>query len=154
MAATEGQQAPDFTLQAGDGTTVHVADLRGKPIVLYFYPKDDTPGCTAEACSFRDNYATLQGTDAVLLGVSPDDAASHQKFASKYSLPFPLLVDEGASVAQDYGVWVEKMNYGKRYMGIERSTFVIGRDGVIRKAFRKVKVDGHTQEVVDALRAL
>jgi thioredoxin-dependent peroxiredoxin len=123
-------------------------------VVLYFYPKDDTPGCTAEACSFRDNYATLRDLGVTLLGVSPDKPASHQKFAGKYELPFPLLADEGAKLAQEFGVWVEKVNYGKKYMGIERSTFVIDGAGVARKVFRKVKVEGHTQEVLDAVSAL
>ena len=154
MVVTEGQPAPDFSLPAADGSHVQLAGLRGKTVVLFFYPKDDTPGCTAEACSFRDNNATIQELGAALLGVSPDDSASHRKFAGKFNLPFPLLSDEGAKVAQEYGVWVEKMNYGKRYMGIERSTFVIDGEGVVRKAFRKVKVDGHTKEVVDAVRAL
>jgi thioredoxin-dependent peroxiredoxin len=154
MAIAEGQRAPDFELPAGDGSIVKLADLRGKTVVLYFYPKDDTPGCTREACSFRDNYATIQELGVTLLGVSPDKATAHQKFTSKYELPFPLLSDEGAKLAQELGVWVEKVNYGKKYMGIERSTFVIDGNGVVRKIFRKVKVDGHTEEVLAAVRAL
>lgn len=154
MAVTEGQAAPDFALQSGDGATVKLSDLRGKTVVLYFYPKDDTPGCTKEACSFRDDIAAVQAAGVTLLGVSPDSEASHRKFSEKYGLPFPLLSDDGAKVATEYGVWVEKVNYGRRYMGIERSTFVIDGDGVVRKVFRKVKVEGHTAAVLDAVRTL
>jgi len=154
MALSEGQPAPDFAMASGDGSTVKLSDLRGKTVVLYFYPKDDTPGCTKEACSFRDHYDELKSLGVAVLGVSPDDAASHRKFAGKYSLPFPLLADEGAATATAYGVWVEKSMYGKKYMGVERTTFVIDGEGIIRKVFPKVKVEGHTEEVLEAVRGL
>lgn len=150
----EGQPAPDFTLPAADGATIHLADLRGRIVVLYFYPRDDTPGCTKEACSFRDNLGVLQGEEVVVLGVSPDSVSSHRRFAEKHGLPFTLLSDEGAHVASLYGVWVEKNNYGRKYMGIERTTFVIDGEGTVRKVFRKVKVDGHVAEVLQAVRSL
>jgi peroxiredoxin Q/BCP len=150
----EGQAAPDFALPAADGTTVRLSDLRGKKVVLYFYPKDDTPGCTKEACSFRDNLGALQNRGAVILGVSPDSIASHQKFAQKHGLTFPLLADEGAQVAAMYGVWKEKNLYGRTYMGIERTTFLIDEEGIVRRVFPKVKVDGHVEEVMEAIRSL
>ncbi len=154
MPITEGAPAPSFTLPAGDGSTVSLADYRGKTVVLYFYPKDDTPGCTTEACSFRDATDDLRAAGAVVLGVSPDAPKSHARFAEKHSLPFPLLADEDHSVAEQYGVWVEKNNYGKKYMGIERSTFVIDGERVVRKVFRKVKVAGHAEAVSEAVRGL
>jgi len=154
MSVTEGQIAPDFTLPATDGSTVRLSDLRGKKVVLYFYPKDDTPGCTKEACSFRDNLGVLQSMGVVVLGVSPDSVASHQKFAQKYGLPFPLLADEGAQVATTYGVWKEKKQYGRTYMGIERTTFLIDENGIVQRVFPKVKVDGHVEEVIEAIRSL
>ena len=154
MSVTEGQIAPDFTLPATDGSTVRLSDLRGKKVVLYFYPKDDTPGCTKEACAFRDNLGVLQSMGVVVLGVSPDSVASHQKFAQKYGLPFPLLADEGAQVATTYGVWKEKKQYGRTYMGIERTTFLIDENGIVRRVFSKVKVDGHVEEVIEAIRSL
>ncbi len=154
MSVTEGQIAPDFTLPATDGSTVRLSDLRGKKVVLYFYPKDDTPGCTKEACAFRDNLGVLQSMGVVVLGVSPDSVASHQKFAQKYGLPFPLLADEGAQVATTYGVWKEKKQYGRTYMGIERTTFLIDENGIVRRVFPKVKVDGHVEEVIEAIRSL
>jgi peroxiredoxin Q/BCP len=149
----EGQPAPEFEARDGCGATVRLADLRGRKVVLYFYPKDDTPGCTKEACSFRDEYAALQATGAVLLGISPDDQESHRKFAAKYHLPFPLLADPGAAIAAAYGAWKEKSMYGRTYMGVERTTFLIDEAGVVRKIFPKVKVDGHTTEVLAALNA-
>ena len=150
----EGQTAPDFELQADDGTTVHLAALRGKPVVLYFYPADDTPGCTKEACAFRDRKSELTAGGAVVLGVSPDDVASHGKFRDKYSLNFPLLADPGHKVADLYGAWREKNMYGKKSMGIQRSTFLIGADGTVRKAWKRVNVEGHDAAVLAALAAL
>jgi peroxiredoxin Q/BCP len=150
----EGQAAPDFELQADDGTTVHLAALRGKPVVLYFYPADDTPGCTKEACAFRDRKSELTAGGAVVLGVSPDDVASHGKFRDKYSLNFPLLADPGHKVADLYGAWREKNMYGKKSMGIQRSTFLIGADGTVRKAWKRVNVEGHDAAVLAALAAL
>ncbi len=154
MSLTEGQPAPDFSLPTTEGSTVRLSDLRGKKVVLYFYPKDDTPGCTKEACSFRDHLGALQQMGVVVLGVSPDSVQSHQKFAQKYGLNFPLLADEGAQVATAYGVWKEKKQYGRTYMGIERTTFLIDENGIVRKVFPKVKVDGHVEEVMEAIRLL
>ena len=131
-----GATAPDFTLPADDGTAVTLSALRGRPVVLYFYPKDDTPGCTREACAFRDRTPELRDRGAVVLGVSPDDVASHGRFRDKFTLNFPLLADAGHQVAERYGAWREKTNYGKTAMGIQRSTFVIDRDGKVRKLSR------------------
>jgi peroxiredoxin Q/BCP len=150
---TEGERAPDFELPASTGGNVKLSSLKGKQVVLYFYPKDDTPGCTAEACSFRDNLPKFKGMDAVILGVSKDSLDSHAKFISKYSLNFTLLSDEDLVAHGLYDTWKEKNNYGRTYMGTERSTFVIGADGNIKKIFRKVRVDGHEAEVLAALRA-
>jgi peroxiredoxin Q/BCP len=144
----EGQPAPDFSLRDVEGNTVRLAELRGKKVVLYFYPKDDTPGCTKEACSFRDQYSRFDDRSVVILGVSPDDEASHATFAAKYSLPFRLLADPGAQVAIAYGVWKEKNNFGKTYMGVERTTFLIDEQGNVRKIYPKVQVDGHIEEVL------
>lgn len=146
-----GSVAPDFTLPAGDGTQVHLADLRGKHVLLYFYPKDDTPGCTTEACSFRDSWDALEARGVVVLGVSRDDVKSHQKFAKKYSLPFPLLADLGGEVAQKYGVWVEKSMYGKTYMSMARTSFLILPDGTIGHVWEKVKPEGHAAEALAAV---
>ncbi|MCC6179327.1 MAG: thioredoxin-dependent thiol peroxidase [Chloroflexi bacterium] len=149
-----GAPAPGFTLTAADGSTVSLDDFRNKQaVVLYFYPKDDTPGCTKEACYFRDLSGEFAKKDAVILGVSPDSVASHVKFRDKFNLPFPLLADPGAEVAQRYGVWKEKNMYGKKYMGIERTTFVIGKDGTIARVFPKVSVEGHADEVLAAVPA-
>lgn len=147
----EGQTAPDFTLPADNGGKVKLSELRGKPVVLYFYPKDDTPGCTKEACAFRDRSQDLKAQGAVVLGVSPDDVASHGEFRDKYSLNFPLLADMDHQVAERYGAWREKNMYGKKSMGIQRSTFLIGPDGTVRKVWKKVSVDGHDEEVLAAL---
>ena len=147
----EGKPAPDFELATDSGETVKLSSLRGKPVVLYFYPKDDTPGCTAQACGIRDVYGEFERAGAVVLGVSPDDEGSHAKFKEKYSLPFTLLADEGHRVAEDYGVWVEKNMYGKKSMGIERSTFVIDADGNVAKVMRRVKPDTHAADVLAAL---
>lgn len=151
-AVEAGGKAPDFSLADQAGKTVRLKDFKGKTIVLYFYPKDDTPGCTKESCEFRDAETAIKKAGAVVLGVSLDDEASHQKFIAKYSLPFSLLCDEDARVSKAYGVYKEKSMYGRKYWGIERSTFVIGGDGVIKAAFRKVKVDGHAKEVLAALK--
>jgi thioredoxin-dependent peroxiredoxin len=147
----EGKPAPEFTLTSDEGEKVSLASLRGRPVVLYFYPKDDTPGCTTQACGIRDAWGDFEQRGAVVLGVSPDAETSHVKFKEKYGLPFTLLADTGHEVAEDYGVWVEKRNYGKTYMGIERSTFVIDADGKVARVMRRVKPDTHAREVLDAL---
>ena len=143
-----GTPAPDFTLPAADGSTVTLSNLRGHWVVLYFYPKDDTPGCTTEACSFRDNWHTLEQRGVHVLGISRDSVASHQKFAEKFGLPFTLLSDEDGTVTEEYGVWGEKNLYGKTYMGISRVTLAIAPDGVIAHVWPKVKPDGHAAEVL------
>ncbi len=147
-----GVKAPDFSLSADDGSTVTLAGLKGRKVVLYFYPKDDTSGCTKEACGFRDSWKDVQRTGAVVLGVSPDGVASHQKFKRKYDLPFPLLADTDHRVAEAYGAWGEKSMYGRRYKGILRTTFVIDGEGRIAHVFEKVKPEGHAAEVLTALR--
>lgn len=148
-----GDKAPELAIPDQDGTRVSLKDLKGKQVVLYFYPKDDTPGCTKESCDFRDSMAAIKKTGAVILGVSLDGQASHRKFIKKFSLPFPLLSDEQKTVSNAYGVYKEKSMYGKKYWGIERSTFVIDTDGTLKRIFRKVKVDGHVDEVLAALKA-
>jgi peroxiredoxin Q/BCP len=145
--------APDFTLAASGGETVSLQALRGTAVVLYFYPKDDTPGCTKEACNFRDNMVLISQTGALVYGISPDSVVSHDKFTKKFELNFPLLSDEGAAVAKAYGVWKEKSMYGKKYMGIERTTFLIDEEGKIAKIWRKVKPDGHALEVLNFIKA-
>ena len=147
----EGFPAPDFTLTSDAGEPVALSSFRGRPVVLYFYPKDDTPGCAAQACGIRDAWGEFERAGAVVLGVSPDDEASHTRFREKYELPFPLLADTGHKVAEDYGVWQEKSMYGKTYMGVERSTFVIDADGKLAKVMRKVKPDTHADDVLAAL---
>jgi len=148
-----GTKAPDFSLPDQDGSTVTLKSLKGKQVVLYFYPKDDTSGCTKEACDFRDSIAPIKKAGAVVIGVSKDEKSSHQKFIAKYGLPFALLSDEDAAVCTDYGVYKEKSMYGRKYLGIERSTFVIDATGRIKALFRKVKVPGHVDEVLAALKA-
>jgi peroxiredoxin Q/BCP len=149
----QGMPAPDFELQSDGGETVRLSDLRGKQIVLYFYPKDDTPGCTTQACGIRDAYGEFEREGAVVLGVSPDNEASHVKFKKKYHLPFALLADEGHRVADEYGVWGPKTYMGRTYEGIERSTFVIDADGIVKRVMRKVKPATHADDVLEALRA-
>ena len=146
-----GDKAPDFTLSSTDGTEMSLKDFREKKVVLYFYPKDDTSGCTKEACSFRDNLARVKKKGAVILGVSADPVTSHQKFTDKYDLTFPLLSDESKEMINSYGVWQKKSFMGKKYMGIVRTTFVIDEKGKIAHIFEKVKVEGHTDEVLEKL---
>ena len=148
----EGAKAPEFELTADTGETVSLKSLRGKPVVLYFYPKDDTPGCTAQACGIRDVWGEFERAGAVVLGVSPDGEASHAKFKKKYDLPFTLLADAEHATAEDYGVWAEKTYAGKSYMGVERSTFVIDAEGTVAKIMRKIKPDTHADDVLAALR--
>ncbi|MFN9272735.1 MAG: thioredoxin-dependent thiol peroxidase [Planctomycetia bacterium] len=150
----EGSKAPDFTLPTHDGTKLKLSSLKGQHVVLYFYPKDDTPGCTKEACGFRDTKAKLGKHKAVVLGVSPDSPASHEQFRTKYKLPFTLLADEGHKVAEQYGAWREKNMYGKKSMGIARSTFIIDANGTVAKVFKAVKADGHAEQVLAALAEL
>ena len=148
----EGRPAPDFELRTDNGETVRLADLRGKKVVLYFYPKDDTPGCTAQACAIRDAWSDFRATGAEIFGISPQDEASHAKFKAKYSLPFTLLVDEDHMLADEFGFWVEKKFAGKKYMGVERSTVIIGEDGTVEKIMRQVKPDLHADQVLQTLR--
>lgn len=150
----EGKKAPDFTLPADDGTKVKLSALRGSPVVLYFYPRDDTPGCTREACSFRDRKEELAALGVKVLGVSPDDVASHQRFRDKFLLNFPLLADAGHKVADKYGAWREKVRFGKKSMGIQRSTFLIDGAGTVRKVWKSVEVDGHDEQVLKAAKAI
>ena len=147
----EGKPAPDFELTSDSGETVSLAGLRGKPVVLYFYPKDDTPGCTTQACGIRDSYGEFERAGAVVLGVSPDDEKKHVKFKDKYELPFTLLADTDHAVAEDYGVWGEKSFAGKKYKGINRSTFVIDADGNVKKIFPNVKPATHADDVLAVL---
>jgi peroxiredoxin Q/BCP len=147
----EGKPAPDFALTSDSGETVRLSDLRGKPVVVYFYPKDDTPGCTAQARGIRDNYEAFGDRGAVVLGISPDDETSHVTFKQKYGLPFTLLADPDHRVAEQYDVWVERSMYGKTYMGIERSTFVIDAEGNVARIMRRVKPDTHAEQVLEAL---
>lgn len=154
MTATLGTEAPNFTASTDGNGRISLKDLRGKTVILYFYPKDDTSGCTAEACDFRDNMQRLTSSGAVVLGVSPDSPKSHDKFKQKYELNFALLSDESHEICESYGVWVEKSMYGRKYMGVERSTFVINAEGVLTHEWRKVKVPGHVDEVLAAVQSL
>jgi peroxiredoxin Q/BCP len=147
----EGKKAPNFKLKDKDGKEISLSDFKGKNVVLYFYPKDNTSGCTAEACNFRDEFPKFSNLNAVIIGISPDSSESHKKFADKYELPFILLSDPEKKVLEAYGVWKEKSMYGRKYMGVERTTFVIDADGKIKKIFNKVKVQGHNKEVMEAL---
>ncbi|WP_395496115.1 thioredoxin-dependent thiol peroxidase [Acetobacter sp. KSO5] len=150
----EGDIAPDFKMEASRGRTVSLAELKGKPFVLYFYPKADTPGCTKEACGFSEALGQFEGAGLTVIGVSRDPLKALDKFAEKYDLTFPLASDEAGSVTEAYGVWVEKSLYGKTYMGIDRTTFLIGADGKIARIWKKVKVPGHVEAVLDAAKAL
>jgi len=149
----EGTPAPDFALTSDTGETIRLSGLRGRPVVIYFYPKDDTPGCTTQACGIRDVYGEFERAGAVVLGISPDTEKSHGKFRDKYSLPFPLLADTDHSVADTYGVWTEKAFMGKKYMGVTRATFVVDAEGVVKKVFPKVKPATHADDVLAALAA-
>jgi peroxiredoxin Q/BCP len=147
----EGEQAPDFELESDEGETVTLSGLRGRPVVLYFYPKDDTPGCTTEACGIRDAYGEFERAGAVVLGVSPDSVRSHAKFKEKHGLPFTLLADPAHEVAERYGVWGEKTYMGRTYMGVTRATFVIGADGTVQRVFPKVEPQTHAADVLAVL---
>ncbi|AWD65388.1 MULTISPECIES: thioredoxin-dependent thiol peroxidase [Priestia] len=152
MTAVVGEKAPDFVLMSTNGEQVSLASMKGKNVVLYFYPKDMTPGCTTEACDFRDQHENFEELDAVILGVSPDPIDKHHKFIDKHGLPFLLLADEDHSVAEEYGVWKLKKNFGKEYMGIERSTFIIDKEGTLVKEYRKVRVKGHVEEALSFIK--
>jgi len=149
---SEGQKAPDFSANDQNGKSVSLNDLAGKNIILYFYPKDDTPGCTSEACSFRDNYESLLAEGFEVLGVSTDDEISHLKFISKHNLPFSLIADTEKKIVEAYGVWVEKNMYGKKYMGVARKTFIIDKNGMIRKIIEKVDTKNSSAQVIEALK--
>lgn len=154
MSVEAGKKAPDFSATTDGGGKVKLSDFKGKNVILYFYPKDDTPGCTKEACGFRDAKPNFSKAKAVVLGVSKDSVARHDKFRDKYDLNFPLLSDEDGKICEKYGTWVEKSLYGRKYMGIDRATFLIDDKGVVRQVWRKVKVPGHVEEVLAALKAL
>ncbi|RDU35881.1 thioredoxin-dependent thiol peroxidase [Neobacillus piezotolerans] len=153
MTVQTGAAAPNFSLSSVDGSQVSLEDFKGKNVVLYFYPKDMTPGCTTQACDFRDYHKSFEDVNAVVIGISPDPVESHKKFIDKYDLPFLLLADTDHSVAEAFGVWKLKKNFGKEYMGIERSTFVIDKEGRIAKEWRGVKVKGHVEEALEFVRA-
>jgi len=154
MSVNIGDKAPDFTLPTDGGGSVTLSKLQGKPVVIYFYPKDDTSGCTAEACGFRDSLPDYGKTGATVIGISKDSVASHDRFKAKYQLPFTLAADTEGKACEGFGVWVEKSMYGRKYMGIERATFLLDKDGVIRSVWHKVKVPGHVGEVLKAVQAL
>jgi peroxiredoxin Q/BCP len=154
MSIELGDTAPDFALPTDGNGSITLSKLRGRKVVLYFYPKDDTSGCTAEACGFRDSFPDYGGTGAEVIGISKDSVASHDKFKKKHDLPFTLASDAGSDVSEKYGVWVEKSMYGRKYMGIERCTFLLDKNGIVRGAWRKVKVPGHVAEVLKAARAI
>ncbi|MDY0407566.1 thioredoxin-dependent thiol peroxidase [Virgibacillus soli] len=148
MSIEIGKQAPNFTLESQTGERVSLSDFKGKNVVLYFYPKDMTPGCTTQACDFRDSHESFHDVNAVIIGISPDPIARHQKFIDKYDLPFSLLADENHEVAEAYGVWKLKKMFGKEYYGIERSTFIIDKESKVQKEYRKVRVKGHVEEAL------
>jgi peroxiredoxin Q/BCP len=154
MSVVEGKKAPDFTAPTDGGGMLTLSDLRGKPAVLYFYPKDDTSGCTAEACGFRDSAPTFKKLRVQVVGVSKDSVARHDKFKAKHKLNFPLVSDEDGKICEKYGTWIEKSLYGRKYMGIDRATFLIDKDGKVTKIWRKVRVPGHVEEVAEALKAM
>lgn len=154
MSVDVGDKAPDFNLLADGGDRIKLSGLKGKKVILYFYPKDDTPGCTTEACGFRDNLPKFNKIDAEIIGISRDSVASHDKFKNKHSLPFRLVSDEDGKVCNAYGTWIEKSMYGRKYMGIDRATFLIDGKGVIRNIWRKVKVPGHVEEVLAAAKEI
>ena len=154
MSISVGAAAPDFTAKTDGGESINLAALKGKKVVIYFYPKDDTPGCTKEACGFRDAMPDFTTVDAEILGVSKDSVKSHDKFKNKFDLPFRLVSDDDGRICETFGVWVEKSMYGKKYMGIERSTFLIDENGVVQREWRKVKVPGHVEEVLKAAQEL
>ena len=154
MSISEGDKAPTFTLEADGESIINLKDFRGKTVVLYFYPKDSTPGCTIEACDFRDHIQAFTKKNITIIGVSKDSIKRHDNFKAKYELPFTLVSDNDNKVCETYGTWVEKSMYGKKYMGIERSTFLIGPDGVILKVWRKVKVSGHVENVLKCAETL
>lgn len=154
MSVTEGGKAPAFSMPTDGGGKIALKDLKGRPVILYFYPKDSTPGCTTEACDFRDLTPDFSKIDAEIVGVSKDSVKRHDNFKAKYELPFALASDEDGDVCERYGVWVEKNMYGRKFMGIERATFLIDAKGVVRKIWRKVKVKGHAEDVLEALKAL
>jgi peroxiredoxin Q/BCP len=154
MSVEEGSKAPDFTAATDGGGTLTLSGLRGKTVILYFYPKDDTPGCTKEACGFRDSLPDFSKAKAVVIGVSKDSAARHDKFKAKHDLPFTLVADADGTICEKYGTWIEKSLYGRKYMGIDRATFLIDKSGIVRKVWHKVKVAGHVEEVLAAARSL
>ena len=154
MSVEEGKKAPDFTAPTDGAKSLRLSDLRGKPVVLYFYPKDDTPGCTTEACSFRDAAPDFKKLKTQVVGISKDSVARHDKFKAKYGLNFPLVSDEDGKICEKYGTWVEKSLYGRKYMGIDRATFLIDKNGIVARIWRKVKVAGHVDEVQAALKEL
>ena len=154
MSVEEGRKAPDFTAATDGAGKLKLSDLRGKPVALYFYPKDDTPGCTTEACGFRDAMPDFGKLKAHVIGVSRDSVARHDKFKAKYELPFPLVSDEDGKICEKYGTWIEKSLYGRKYMGIDRATFLIDKTGTVVRKWHKVKVAGHVEEVLAALKAL
>jgi len=151
---SEGKKAPDFTALDDRGEKIKLSDFKGRNVVLFFYPKDDTPGCTVEACSFRDALPRFEGIDAVVLGISPDSVKSHQKFKEKFKLPYTLVADAEHAIAEKYGVWAEKSMYGRKYWGVARTTFIVDQTGKIAKVFEKVKPEGHASEVAEAVQAL